>query len=128
MIRLISCEQVQFPRNVLFTSRDFTLSKSSYLFSLNLGALFAQSQEGFGPCRLALARLYDFSLKGSAGKAMRNFEEVENGTYFRASQLPPTLLRSIVQEKGIKVVINLKSTAENQGSIWSQQETALLKD
>ena len=51
-----------------------------------------------------------------------NFHEVDAGRFYRSAQLPPTILDEVIQDYGIRTVINLRGRSPHKE--WYLQEVA----
>jgi protein tyrosine phosphatase (PTP) superfamily phosphohydrolase (DUF442 family) len=57
--------------------------------------------------------------------APKHFREVEPGVLYRSATLEPTQLLGVVEAHGIRVVVNLRSPAENREPWYAAQRRAL---
>ena len=51
-----------------------------------------------------------------------NFHEVDSGRFYRSAQLPPSILEQVIEDYGIRTVINLRG--KSLGKKWYEKELA----
>jgi len=56
----------------------------------------------------------------------KHFEAVEPAVLYRSAVLPPDQLEEVVEDYGIRTVVNLRSTLENEKGDWHRQQAELL--